>query len=223
MIIQLLGMDAKTRTEVGLALADRINAWHVLDTDLPHAQLQPQHARWLRSFASLYSKQEKRTIILNGYFPSKEAREQFREGITPDVTVWVNTTDQKSFIDKFDVEQFWEDIDPSEYNFEIKNTGDAYLDALPTRAFSIIKHFNLFDWKPNQTMMVGSFQNWGKEHVDKYNELSQTDNVIIGVKHCSGMTEDDKMHFNQICEMIKKDIPNANIIKVPNINKIVEC
>lgn len=222
MIIQLFGMDSKTREEIGLALADRINAWHVIDTDLPHAQLQPQHARWLRSIASLYCKNEKRPIILSGYFPSKEARQQFKEGLEAHISVWINTGDQKSFIDKFGVEQFWEDVDSSDYDFEITNTGDSYLDALPTRAFSIVKKFNLFDWKPEQFMMIGKFQDWSSKDVDLYNELSKDRDVVIAVKHCSGMTEKDVLHFQEICSIIKKDIPNANIIKVPNIAKVVE-
>lgn len=222
MIIQLFGMDAKTREDIGIALADRINAWHIIDTDLPHAQLQPQYARWLRSFASLYSKHEKKPIILSGYFPSKEARQQFKEGLAPHISVWVNTNNQKSFIDKFNVEQFWEDVDPSEYDFEIKNTGDAYLDALPTRAFSIVKNFKLFDWKPNQIMMVGKFQEWNISDVEKFKKLKEKGDVVIAVRHCSGMTEKDTMHFNQICEKIRLDIPDANIIKIPNIEEIVE-
>jgi len=222
MIIQLFGMDSKTREEVGLALADRINAWHVIDTDLPHAQLQPQYARWLRSIASLYCKNEKKPIILSGYFPSKEARQQFKEGLEKHISIWINTGTEKSFIDKFGVEQFWEDVDITDYDFEIINTGDSYLDALPTRAFSIIKKFNLFDWKPEQILMIGRFQDWNSKNVDTYNELKKNGNVTIAVKHCSGMTDSDKLHFQEICKVIKTDIPDANIIKIPNITKVVE-
>ena len=35
------------------------------------------------------------------------------------------------------------------------------------------------------------------------------------------MTENDPLHFEQVSELIKNDIPDAKIIKLPNITNIV--
>ncbi len=231
MIVQFFGMDEKTRTDISIAYAERTNSWHILDTDLPMAELQAQYARWLRTISIFFTKDYNSSIVVSGYFPTKEAREQYRDisgymhlsGVNkfPDISVWVDTTDKKEFIDKFGKTIVWEEPSENEYDFKITNTGNEYLDALPTRAFSIIKEYKTFDWKPEQTLMVGKFQPWTQEDLQKYNELSEKRDVVIGIKHCMGMTDDDKLSLKQIKELILKDIPDAKIIILPNITEIV--
>lgn len=230
MIVQFFGMDEKTRTDVSIAYAERTNSWHVLDTDLPMAELQAQYARWLRTISIFFTKDYNSSIVVSGYFPTKEARDQFKDisGYMhlsdtvkfPDISVWVDTTDKKEFTDKFGKIILWEEPDENEYDFRITNTGNEYLDALPTRAFSVIKKYETFDWKPEQTLMVGKFQPWTDSDLEKYNELSKTRNVVIGIKHCMGMSDEDKLSISQVKSMILKDIPNADIIVLPNIVEI---
>lgn len=230
-IVQFFGMDEKARTDISIAYAERTNSWHVLDTDLPMAELQAQYARWLRTISIFFTKDYNSSIVVSGYFPTKESRDQFRDvsgymhlsGNTkfPDISVWVDTTDKKEFIDKFGKTISWESPTEEEYDFKITNTGNEYIDALPTRAFSIIKKYKTFDWKPEQTLMIGKFQPWSSDDLEKYNTLSETRNVVIGIRHCMGMTEEDKFSINQIKEMIFKDLPNADIIVLPNIVEVV--
>jgi len=231
MIVQFFGMDEKTRTDVSIAYAERTNSWHVLDTDLPMAELQAQYARWLRTISIFFTKDYNSSIVVSGYFPTKESRDQFRDisGYMhlsntvkfPDISVWVDTTDKKEFVDKFGKTILWEDPTENEYDFKITNTGNEYLDALPTRAFSVIKKYETFDWKPEQTLMVGKFQPWTEDDLKKYNMLSETRNVVIGIRHCMGMSDEDKFSISQIKEMIFKDLPNADIIVLPNIIEVV--
>jgi hypothetical protein len=227
MIVQFFGMDEKTRTDVSIAYAERTNSWHVLDTDLPMAELQAQYARWLRTISIFFTKDYNSSIVVSGYFPTKEARDQFRDisgymhlsdtAKFPDISVWIDTTDKKEFTDKFGKVISWEEPEENEYDLRITNTGNEYLDALPT----VIKKYETFDWKPEQTLMVGKFQPWTDSDLEKYNELSKTRNVVIGIRHCMGMSDEDKLSIAQVKSMILKDIPNADIVVLPNIVEVV--
>lgn len=101
MIIQLFGMDAKTREEVGRSLAKKIDAWYLDSRDLPMGHTQPQQARWLRVVAKIFDREKSENIITSGYFATKEAREQYRIEVgreVPDFSVFIDTVPH----DKFD-------------------------------------------------------------------------------------------------------------------------
>jgi len=146
MIIQLFGMDPKSRYELGQALAEREKFWHVVDTDLPMAQLQAQFARWLRNiswtFTKDYGKKNNIGMITDGYFVSKEARSEYRavayaDHHIPDVAVWVDTTDAKEFKDTFGDIQKWEEPESSEYDIRVTS-----LENLQDIVDSILNYWN---------------------------------------------------------------------------------
>ena len=159
MIIQMFGMDAKTREEVGKAVAKEIDAWYLASTDLPMGHTQPQQARWLRVVAKIFDRNYHGDIITSGYFATAESREQYRiepGRSVPDLAIYVDTIAHEDFdkipgyierkvqlIDAHDGEEFqelnyWEEPDPKEYDIHITTTGDPILDSTEHRASIIL-------------------------------------------------------------------------------------
>ena len=146
MIIQLFGMDPEARYKLGQAIAEKEKFWHIVDTDLPMAQLQPQFARWLRNiswtFTKDYGKKNDIGMVTDGYFVSKEARSEYRAVAynnhhIPDVAVWVDTTDAQEFEDRFGDIQKWEEPDSAEYDIRVTS-----LDNLDDTVNSILNYWS---------------------------------------------------------------------------------
>ena len=130
---------------------------------------------------------------------------------------WVDTIKEGRFED---TNKLWED--PDKYDHRIINTGDAHEDALATRAITIVRKFGMFDWKKNTVLMLGRYQPWHEGHRALFDEAKKRNTqVVIGVRHTVGMTPKDPLHFEQVRDFIYKDMPDANIIKMPNITNIV--
>ena len=101
-------------------------------------------------------------------------------------------------------------------------TGNEHEDAIATRAITVVRKFAMFDWKENTVLLLGRYQPWHEGHRALFDEAAKRNTqVMIGVRHTSGMTEKDPLHFDQVKNFIQKDIPTANVIKVPNITNIV--
>lgn len=100
MIIQLFGMDAKTRELVGKEVAKKLDAWYLDSRDLPMGHTQPQQARWLRVIAKAYDRNYHGDIITSGYFATIESREQYRIEAgreIPDFSVFIDTIPHDQF------------------------------------------------------------------------------------------------------------------------------
>lgn len=196
------------------ALADRINGININGEEvrlrLYHgtgfsSEEQIRHSANLGHLARFIAEKQELPVIVDYAFSTEAARQAFGK---PDILVWVDTLDEKV--------AEWQD--PQSYDHRITVTGDDYLDKLPTRAFTIIQKFGLFDWKADTGAMVDSYQNWGPEHLEEYDKLSADyPQVMVGVKHTSGMTENDKLFYHEIKNKIVSDRPNAVVLKVPNI------
>ena len=156
----MFGMDAKSREEIGKAVAEKIDAWYLASTDLPMGHTQPQQARWLRVIAKVFDRNHHGDIITSGYFATAESRDQYKiEGgrIVPDLAIYVDTIAHEDFdkipgyierkvhlVDTHDGEEFqelnyWEEPKPSEYDIHITTTGDIGLDSLSHRVDTILK------------------------------------------------------------------------------------
>ena len=160
----------------------------------------------LGRLARLLATKQDKIVIVDFVGKNEEIREAFGQS---DITVWVDTIP--------DAED-WEA--PTNYTHRITNTGDDHTDAMPTRAITIVRGYNLLDWKPEQTLMVGTFQDWNSENVKEFNRLAEAGPVTIGIKHSVGMKPENSLFFNQIRERILTDIPGANVILVPNIKEV---
>lgn len=95
MIIQFFGMDVQKRNLVAKKFANESDSFFCTDRELPMASLEAQFARWLRTISGVVSRNGINNIVLSGYFPSKESRQQFKDGMDTSqiITVWIDTID----------------------------------------------------------------------------------------------------------------------------------
>lgn len=159
MIIQMFGMDAKSRELIGKALAEKLDAWYLDSRELPMGHTQPQQARWLRVVAKAFDRGYHGDIITSGYFATAEAREQYRIEAgrqVPDFAIFVDTVpldkmhtipgylerkvqavDDHSF-NEFQELNDWEPPKDNEYDIRVMEIID--LDALVNSIFIAYKN-----------------------------------------------------------------------------------
>lgn len=213
MIIQFLGWGNSDKTQIADAVRDRINGLHISQEDsyqlLKHDD-EVDYAENLGFLARFLENKQDKPVIVDCTLFTEKARKAFGPA---DIIVWVDTVLPKP--------SFWED--PDHFDHKIEITNDSYEDALPTRAITVIRKFGIPDWKVDTTMIIGKFQTFDRKDVDVYNvEKSNNDQVVFGVRHVVGMTDEDKLHFEDVVKNITKEIPDALIIKLPNITNIGE-
>lgn len=127
MVVQFFGLDAINRNNIAKAFADETNSVFCTDRELPMASLEAQFARWLRTIAGVFQRNKINDIVLSGYFPSIEARQQFKDMnmLGPIITVWVDTINPEDAIEpegpKATTDFKWESPEESEYDFKISN------------------------------------------------------------------------------------------------------
>ena len=223
MIILFIGLPGAGKTTIAGAVSDRINGFHLnaddvrstVNSDLGFTmEDRVEQARRMGEMARLIERQQERPVVVDFVCPTEETRKAFGEA---DVVVWVNTIDKSRFED---TNQIWED--PTHFDHEIVVTGDEYLDRLPTRAITVVRKFGITDWKENTVLLLGRYQPWHEGHRALYEEAKKrAHNVVIGVRHTVGMTEKDPLHFFQVKQHILNDVPDAFVVKMPNITNIV--
>jgi hypothetical protein len=223
MIILFIGLPGAGKTTIADAVRDRINGLHLnadevrsgLNSDLGFTiQDRVEQARRMGELARLMEKKQDKPVIVDFVCPTKETREAFGDA---DIVVWVDTIDQGRFED---TNKIWED--PEHYDHRIIVTNDTHEDALPTRAITVVRKFGLIDWKVDTALLLGRYQPWHEGHRALYEEAKKrTGQVVIGVRHTVGMTEKDPLHFEQVRDFIQKDVPDAFVVKMPNITNIV--
>ena len=134
MIVQFFGIDVIKRNKVAKNFAEKTKSVFCTDRELPMASLEAQFARWLRTIAGIFQRNELHNIVLSGYFPSKESRQQFKEGIDTSkvITVWIDTIDLSELdiptIKNATTDFVWEIPEESEYDIRI--TEDIEYDKL---------------------------------------------------------------------------------------------
>ena len=223
MIIQFMGLPGSGKTTIADAVRDRTNAIHLnadqvrsgLNKDLGFTpEDRVEQARRMGELARLLESIQDKPVLVDFVCPTEETRKAFGEA---DVVVWVDTIKESRFDD---TNKLWED--PEHYDHRIVVTGNEHEDAIATRAITVVRKFAMFDWKENTVLLLGRYQPWHEGHRALFDEAAKRNTqVMIGVRHTSGMTEKDPLHFDQVKNFIQKDIPTANVIKVPNITNIV--
>ena len=204
MIIAFIGPSGSGKTTIADAVRDRTNSLHIGISDIHEAETVESVAMLGRLARLLEGKQDK-NIIVDFIGKNDSIRNAFGR---VDILVWVDTIPDASD---------WEA--PEEYTHRIINTGDSHEDAMPTRAITVVRKYGLLDWKPEQTIMAGTFQNWGNDDVEEYKRLRQSGPVTIGIKHSVGMRPENKKFAKEIEAKILSDIPDADIILIPNIKE----
>ena len=93
MIFQFFGLDVENRNKISKQFSKEVNAFYCTDRELPMASLEAQFARWLRSIAGVVERNDISNIVLSGFFPTEESRQQFKDGmiVSNITTVWVDT------------------------------------------------------------------------------------------------------------------------------------
>lgn len=223
MIILFIGLPGAGKTTIADAVSDRVNGFRLnadevrsgVNKDLGFSnEDRIEQARRMGEMARLIEAKQDRPVIVDFVCPTEETRKAFGEA---DVVVWVDTIKQSRFED---TNSIWED--PKHYDHRIEVTGDNYLDSLPTRAITVVRKFGIVDWKEDTVLLLGRYQPWHEGHRALYEEAKKRAyQVVIGVRHTSGMTEKDPLHFQQVKQYILNDIPDAFVVKMPNITNIV--
>jgi adenylate kinase family enzyme len=223
MIVLFMGLPGAGKTSIAGAVSDRVNGLHInadevrngLNKDLGFTpEDRVEQARRMGELARLMERKQDRPVIVDFVCPTEETRKAFGEA---DIVVWVDTLKEGRFED---TNKLWED--PEHYDHRIEVTGDDYLDSLPTRAITVVRKFGLFDWKENTVLLLGRYQPWHEGHRALFEEAAKRNTqVVIGVRHTVGMTEKDPLHFEEVRDFIHKDMPTANVVKMPNITNIV--
>lgn len=212
MIILFMGWPGSGATEIADAVRDRINGLHI-DKERYTAVFggiaEMEYYYKLGILARTLEQTQDKPVIVDSVFNLEQHRKAFGKA---DIVIWVDTIENK--------DRVWEN--PTKVDQKIINTRSKYEDSLPTRAINIIRKFNLFDWKADTTFMIDTYQTWNEKNVKQYKDIiTRNEQIVIGVKHVSGMTNETPLHFEQVSELIKNDIPNAKVIKMPNIKNIV--
>jgi len=215
-IIQIIGQAGAGKTELAIALADRINAIHVnadevragLNKDLGfNLEDRIENARRLGELARLLKNQ---IVIVDFICPTKQTRESFGK---PDILIWVNRIEQGRFED---TNKMWQD--PTEYDLEIK-VGQTVEEEVNL----IIERFKLHDWKSPTTLLLGRYQPWHEGHQAlKEKADERTGQTVIAVRHTQGTSEKDPLSYQEVVAFISSNgVPRPFTIKVPNITNIV--
>lgn len=223
MIILFIGLPGAGKTTIADAVSDRVNGFRLnadevrsgVNKDLGFSnEDRVEQARRMGEMARLIESKQDKPVIVDFVCPTEETRNAFGEA---DVVVWVDTIDESRYAD---TNKLWEN--PKHYDHRIETTGDNYLDSLPTRAITVVRKFGLIDWKEDTVLLLGRYQPWHEGHRALYEEAKKRAyQVVIGVRHTSGMTEKDPLHFEQVKQFILNDIPDAFVVKMPNITNIV--
>jgi hypothetical protein len=98
--VQFFGLDPEIRNKLAKDFSDKMGGYFCTDRELPTASTESPYARWLRTIGSVASKNNVDLYVPSGYFPTKEAREQFKDSpyAYDTFTVWVNTIDEQDAV-----------------------------------------------------------------------------------------------------------------------------
>jgi len=217
MIIQIIGLPGTGKTALAKELCRRTDAIH-LNADDVRADLNKdlgfsvedrvEQARRMGALSRLLSNQGK-LVVVDFVNPTQETREAFGNA---DRIIWVNRIESGRFED---TNNLWED--PKRHDLQIF----AGL-TIEEEAMEVLKAFNIHDWTEPTTLQLGRYQPWHEGHSALYDAgLERTSQVLVGVRNTEGTSEKDPMGYSEVESYIRKDRPNALIMKLPNITNII--
>jgi hypothetical protein len=224
MIIQFMGLPGSGVAEIADAVSERINGIYLnsdhvrsaISSDSHfHIEQQTEYARKLGELARFLESYQDAPVVVEFTFGTQESRDAFGDS---DIFVWVDTTNITNTV--------WESTDfltpPSEYDHKISIVGEPYEDSLPVRAITVIRKFGILDWKEDAVFIINKFQSFTNEDFLLYEKAKALGkNVVFAVRHTVGMSDQDTKFYKDICQEIYQTIPDANIIRIPNITNLV--
>jgi len=124
--VQFFGLDPEIRNKVAKDFSDKMGGFFCTDRELPTASTESPYARWLRTIGSVASRNNVDLYVPSGYFPTKEARAQFKDSYYAEdtLTVWINTIDEQDAVTPIPPQGApsdfkWEPPSEDEYDFMI--------------------------------------------------------------------------------------------------------
>ena len=222
MIIEIIGLPGSGKTTLAKELASRTNAILLngddvredLSSDLSFSvDDRIEQARRIGAVARLLSKQG-HIVIADFVCPTQSARTAFGKS---DIVIWMNTIDAGRYSD---TNTIWQDPAESYVDFTFTRLEDD------TKADTIIKEFNLFDWSAPTTLQLGRYQPWHEGHQALKQEAhKRTEQVLIGVRNTYGTSEKDPLTYEEVRKRILKSDGSIHehtlVVKLPNITNIV--
>lgn len=217
MIIQIIGLPGTGKTTLSKELCRRTDAIHI-NADEIRAELSKdlgfsiedrlEQARRLGSISRLLSNQGK-LVVVDFVNPNEQTRKAFGKA---DRVVWVDRIESGRFED---TNKLWEN--PVNYDLQI-SAGMT----VEEEAVKVLSQFKIHDWTEPTTLQLGRYQPWHEGHSALYDAgLERTSQVLIGVRNTEGTSEKDPMAYSQVESFIRKDRPDALIMKLPNITNII--
>lgn len=217
MIIQIIGLPGTGKTALAKELCRRTNAIH-LNADDVRADLNKdlgfsvedrvEQARRMGALSRLISNQGK-LVVVDFVNPTQDTREAFGDA---DKVVWVDRIKAGRFED---TNALWED--PNSPDLRIFDGM-----TIEEEAIKVLTVFNIHDWTTPTTLQLGRYQPWHEGHSALYDAgLERTPQVLVGVRNTEGTSEKDPMGYSEVESYIRKDRPDALIMKLPNITNII--
>lgn len=216
MILQIIGLPGTGKTALAKEICRRTDAIH-LNADEVRADLNSdlgfsledriEQARRLGALSRLISSQG-RLVVVDFVNPTEETRAAFGKA---DFVVWVDRIDQGRFED---TNRLW-----------VKPKADLIIFfgmSVEEEAIKVLSLANIHDWTQPTTLQLGRYQPWHEGHSALYDAgLERTSQVLVGVRNTQGTSEKDPMGYSQVESYIRKDRPDALIMKLPNITNII--
>ena len=217
MIIQIIGLPGTGKTALAKELCRRTDAIH-LNADDVRADLNKdlgfsvedrvEQARRLGALSRLISNQGK-LVVVDFVNPTQETRESFGDA---DVVVWVDRINEGRFED---TNKLWEE--PSFIDLKL-----PFGMTVEDEAVEVLSFAGIHDWTQPTTLQLGRYQPWHEGHSALYDAgLERTSQVLVGVRNTEGTSEKDPLGYAEVESYIRKDRPNALIMKLPNITNII--
>jgi hypothetical protein len=148
--VHFFGLDAETRNQVAKGFSDKMGGFFCTDRELPTASTESPFARWLRTIGTVASRNNVELYVPSGYFPTLEARAQFRDN--PDqyantMSVWVDTVDEADALPPTPVPNApsdfkWEKPSEDEYHFVITKSMGSIDSMIAQVVLQYDRHFS---------------------------------------------------------------------------------
>lgn len=218
MIIQIIGLPGSGKTTLALELKKRLNAIHInadearatVNSDLGFSLGdRTENSRRLGEIARLVANQNINHVIVDFVCPTSDTRKAFGK---PDVLVWVDRVESGRYED---TNSIWE----KPLDVDVHIVKDMTVEE---EATMVINHAKLHDWTKPTTLQLGRYQPWHEGHSALYDAgLERTSQVLVGVRNTEGTSEKDPLPYHKVEEYIRKDRPDALIMRLPNITNII--
>ncbi len=207
-IIWLTGHSGSGKTTIARILAKEINAIF-LDGDKMRESIslgtgfskedRTEHNLRVSRLAKVLSEQT--NVIVSVIAPIKKVRERIDKMISP---IWVHVKRQVP-------EREGHFYEVSEDYFSIDN--DKY--SVNENVQKIVKYLGM---KKKYSLFIGRWQPLHSGHLSLLNEVKK--NILIGIRN-TNIDKDNPYSVKERIDMIRKKLPNAEIVVIPDIDEVV--